>query len=347
MLKKPFFLISLGIIILSLSVGFWWYQKKTPSPISKNDLSQVGENQDLEEKIREEEKTKLATKNEPPFENIFIADFSNNRVIGVNRETKKIFWEYSGTNPRLPWEQQFWVAEYVSIAPDGNLIVTDAQGQRVVKIDRQTKKITWSYGKREQPGHAPGLLHAPDKAFQIKDGGILINDGNNRRVIIVDPQTNEIVWQFGKTGAMGTGEGLLMGNTHARELADGAILITDTTNKKIIKVARDTKEILWEWKNPESKWIQHTAETPEGNFTLEDRQKKEVYEVSKNGEIIWKLDNSGPLKLGYPTNIVKLKNNHYLINDPGKSHIFELNPENNEIVWEVKGLGFTSDMDIE
>ncbi len=343
--KKPLFFIILGIAILSLSLGFWWYQKKAPTP--KKDIIPINQKEGLDEKKKEDEEKKLALKNEPPFENIFIADFSNNRVIGVNRETKKIFWEYSGSNPRLPWEQQFWVAEYVSIAPDGNLIVTDAQGQRVVKIDREKKNIIWSYGKREQPGHAPGFLHAPDKAFQIKDGGILINDGNNRRVIIVDPKTNEVVWQFGKTGAMGTGEGLLMGNTHARELADGSILITDTTNKKIIKVARDTKEVLWEWKNPDAKWIQHVSETPEGNFTLEDRQRKEVYEVSKEGEVIWKLDNSDSIKLGYPTNIIKLKNDHYLINDPGKSHIFELNPENNEIVWEVKGLGFTSDMEIE
>ncbi len=44
-----------------------------------------------------------------------------------------------------------------------NLIAaTDDYGQRVVVINRQSKRIVWQYGHLDQPGSAPGYLNKPD-----------------------------------------------------------------------------------------------------------------------------------------------------------------------------------------
>jgi hypothetical protein len=43
----------------------------------------------------------------------------------------------------------------------------------------------------------------------LPNGDILCNDDYNDRVIVVDPATNTIVWQYGHTGQAGTAAGYL------------------------------------------------------------------------------------------------------------------------------------------
>jgi hypothetical protein len=43
----------------------------------------------------------------------------------------------------------------------------------------------------------------------LPNGDILINDDYNDRVIVVDPQANRIVWQYGHTGVPGSAPGYL------------------------------------------------------------------------------------------------------------------------------------------
>ncbi|MDP3685701.1 MAG: PQQ-binding-like beta-propeller repeat protein, partial [bacterium] len=188
-------------------------------------------------------------------------------------------------------------------------------------------------------GHGKGYLHQPDKAFKLNDHEVLINDGNNRRVIIVDQRTNDIVWQYGKTLTMGTGPGLLRGNTHAVPLDGGKqILITDTLEKKLILVDHTTKNVLWEWEKPDAKWLQHVFPTAEGTFVLEDRQKNEVFELNRQGEILWTLNElADGSRLRYPTDTVKLGNGNVLIAEAGQQRIIEVNPQTKQIVWQYGG----------
>ncbi len=342
-------LIAIAVLIILL-IGFLGYRFYFPAAPEKN-LKELPKEKSSLTPSQERESSSGHS-----FKNIFIADFGQNKVFGVSREGD-VFFEYDGVNPRLPWSKQFWVAEYVSVAPDGNLMVTDAQGQRVVKIDRKTKKILWEYGHREHPGCAPGYLHAPDIAFQLKDGNILINDGNNRRVIIINPETDEIIWQYGHNMAMGDKPGFLMGNTFASETPEGNILITDTLQKKFLIVSRKTKEILWEWQKEDLKWPQNASITPEGNIVFTDRQTGNLYEIDKNGNIVWEFisNHEEDVYFVYPIDIFKLKNGNYLIADSELKKIVELDPKDNSIVWQLgKGkpqkqnhFGFPSSIAIE
>ena len=347
--------IIITAILVIFLISFFGYQlffKKAAISGTKSNLTKNSLNQKNSCSLPQAENVFQG----PPFKNIFIADFGENKVYGISRDNKKNF-EYDGASPSLSWEKQFWVAEYVSIAPDGNLIVTDGQGQKVVKIDRATKKILWEYGHREKPGNAPSYLHAPDLAFQTKEGGILINDGNNRRVIIVDPKTNQIVWQYGHNMAMGSKPGYLMGNTFAAEMPDKNIFITDTIQKKFFIISRATKEIVWQWQKSDLKWPQHVSFTPQGNFVFTDRQTGNLYEINRNGDIVWQFisDKKNPLYFSYPVDIFKLKNNNYLVADAGQKRIIELNPSDNKIVWELGNgkplkedvFGFLSNIAIE
>jgi len=61
---------------------------------------------------------------------------------------------------------------------------------------------------RFAPKGANALDH-PSLAIPLPNGDILANDDYNDRVIVVDPQTNRIVWQYGHTGQPGTKPGFL------------------------------------------------------------------------------------------------------------------------------------------
>jgi hypothetical protein len=52
-------------------------------------------------------------------------------------------------------------------------------------------------------------LDQPSLALPLPNGDILANDDKNDRVIVIDPRTNRIVWQYGHTGVPGSDVGFL------------------------------------------------------------------------------------------------------------------------------------------
>lgn len=77
-----------------------------------------------------------------------------------------------------------------------------APGQLVV-FDRSGRAL-WRY----RPAGADALNH-PSLAMPLPNGDVLCNDDGNDRVIVVDPRTNRIVWQYGHTGVPGSRPGYL------------------------------------------------------------------------------------------------------------------------------------------
>ncbi len=74
----------------------------------------------------------------------------------------------------------------------------------VETFDRRGR-LVWRYQPR--PGD-PQLDH-PSLAEPLPNGDILLNDDGNDRVIVIDPRTNKVVWQYGHTGQPGSAPGYL------------------------------------------------------------------------------------------------------------------------------------------
>jgi len=282
------------------------------------------------------------------WQTLWVADFKGNRIMGFSRSGKLVWEQHMASSP-LPSSGYNTHAEYVSVAPNGNIVVADGEGMMVQELDRQTHQLLWQYGVKDVQGSANGLLHQPDKVFKINDYEVLVNDGNNRRVIIIDQRTNEIVWQYGETLKMGSKPGLLRGNTGVVPINEGQqMVITDTLEKKVLVVDRATKQIVWEWTKDDAKWLQHAWPTTEGGVVMEDRQKHEVFEVSAAGEIVWLLDTlSDGSRLRYPTDVIKLANGNVLVAEAGRGRVIEVVPISGEVVNEIKGVGFVTTIAIE
>jgi hypothetical protein len=64
--------------------------------------------------------------------------------------------------------------------------------------------LLWRYA----PSGKSALDH-PSLALPLANGDVLANDDRHDRVIVVDPRTKRIVWQYGHTGVRGSREGFL------------------------------------------------------------------------------------------------------------------------------------------
>jgi hypothetical protein len=89
----------------------------------------------------------------------------------------------SDTNEVYPG--RYLTADY---SPAGQVVEFNSRG-----------RLLWRFG---------GLNH-PSLALPLPNGDVLVNDDYNDRVIVIDPVTNKIVWQYGHTGVPGTAPGYL------------------------------------------------------------------------------------------------------------------------------------------
>jgi hypothetical protein len=65
--------------------------------------------------------------------------------------------------------------------------------------------VLWRYGATE--GY--GRMDHPSLAMALPNGNVAVNDDYRHRVIVIDPRTNTIVWQYGHTDQPGTAPGYL------------------------------------------------------------------------------------------------------------------------------------------
>lgn len=288
--------------------------------------------------------------NGPGFAILWMTDFTNNRVIGFTPQGK-VVWAQNMSAPPIPRESWYFIGgvERVTVAPNGNLITSYGDAMIVQEINRQSHNLDWQYGTAGLQSYRGGKLDEPHKAWKINDHEVVINDSNDREVIVVDENTNQIVWQYGQYHALGTGPGILDGNTSVLPINGGKqFLITETLASRIILVDRATKNILWQYSKPDAKWLENVTATKDGGFILSDRLKGEVFAVSHEGAILWDLAKlSDENTISYPTDTAELENGNVLIAEAGRARIVEVVPATGQIVREYLIHGFVSTIAID
>jgi outer membrane protein assembly factor BamB len=91
------------------------------------------------------------------------------------------------------------------LLPNGLVLVSSFTSPgRIVTVDR-SGRIRWSFGALS----GPNRLDKPSLAVRWPNGMIAANDDYNHRVIVINPRTKRIVWQYGHTGVLGTAPGYL------------------------------------------------------------------------------------------------------------------------------------------
>jgi outer membrane protein assembly factor BamB len=108
-----------------------------------------------------------------------------------------VVWAYQVPGVVLPSDPQ-------RLADGSYLVASYSSPGGVVRFD-QTGKVLWTY----HAVTANGILDHPSLAVPLPNGLVAVNDDYNHRVVLIDPKTNRIVWQYGVNGRSGSGAGYL------------------------------------------------------------------------------------------------------------------------------------------
>ena len=105
------------------------------------------------------------------------------------------------------------------LAPDGSIVVVDYSSPGAIVRLSPKGRVLWRY----QPARGPRALNHPSLAVPLSDGTIVLNDDFRHRVLVIDPRTNRIVWQFGRTDHPGRSLDQLDGPDGVNVVPVGAI----------------------------------------------------------------------------------------------------------------------------
>jgi outer membrane protein assembly factor BamB len=155
----------------------------------------------------------------------------DNRVIVVNRKGD-IVWKYGQAGVTGSGPNKLNVPVFAIQLPNHNIMIVDQGNNRVIEVDRNSKKIVWSYG----PTSGPGALNNPNSAELLPNGHVLIADENNNRVIEVN-RDHQIVWQYSQG---------LSAAAFASRLPNGDTLITDSAHARIVKI-NSSKHVVFQY----------------------------------------------------------------------------------------------------
>jgi outer membrane protein assembly factor BamB len=110
-------------------------------------------------------------------------------------------------NGHLIWSMHSPVAypSDAQLLPSGNILVAGFTNPGKIVEATPAGRVVWSFGSPS----GPDRLNKPSLAVRLPNGLIASNDDWNHRVILIDPKTKRIVWQYGHTGVPGSGRGFL------------------------------------------------------------------------------------------------------------------------------------------
>jgi outer membrane protein assembly factor BamB len=95
------------------------------------------------------------------------------------------------------------IYESSEIGPDRFATVDHTLPGQVLTFDH-TGKVYWRYGPTGNQ-----TLNKPSMVTALPNGDFLVSDKLNNRLIVVDPRTNDVVWQYGHSQVPGSTPGFL------------------------------------------------------------------------------------------------------------------------------------------
>lgn len=171
------------------------------------------------------------------------------------------------------------------------VVITDQDRNRVIKVNKESSKIEWQYGDvNYREGNGFNQLKQPEDAERIPNSKeYIIADKGNNRVIIVDEDTNNILWQLGSEE--------LNSPVDIQYVATGKILITDRGNHRVILVDRASKNILWQFGvkgviDSLAAGLKLPADADyldNNNVIIADAGNNRIIEVNPSGQIVWQF----------------------------------------------------------
>lgn len=174
-------------------------------------------------------------------------------VVEITPEGKSVYEWHAGEHFSLeedivcPLEnrREWGHGNSINVTPDGDLVVSFRRTNTVGIVDKASGKFKWKWG--------PGELGHPHHPTYLDNGNILIFDNGAHiqrqaasRVVEVNPETNEIAWEYQGSPPMSFYSHHI---SSADRLPNDNTLICEGAAGRIFEVTPN-KTIVWEYINP-------------------------------------------------------------------------------------------------
>ncbi len=185
----------------------------------------------------------------------------------------KIAFDWSHLNDVDFKQYETWNACLVSIR-NFDLIVEINYTAESIGPSNNPANIVWWYGEYENRS----LIYRQHNPDYLENGNIIIADSANDRILEINKTSKQIVWSYA--------DGLRWPRD-ADVLNNGDILITDSFNCRISVIEKESKELIWSYNS--DLIVPYEADLLDnGNFLVSGEYAGVVYEVNRNGMVVWR-----------------------------------------------------------
>ncbi len=272
-------------------------------------------------------------------DSLMIADRGNNRILVMN-SSMNITWKYpSATSPAPPFK--FYFPDDAFFANNGTAIISNQENNNtIVKIAYPSGKTIWTYGHPLQTSFANGYLKAPDDAYQLQNGQVLVADDQNCRVLFINPD-GTVASQIGTNGVCKHNPPYSLGSPNGdTPLYDGNVLISEIFGSWVSEYTPQGK-LVWTTHLPisyPSDPQQLGASKTNNNdlYLIADYSDPgAILTFNREGQVLSRYQpTSGPGMLNSPSLVELLPSGVYMANDDHRDRMVAIDPATGALVWQ-------------
>lgn len=271
---------------------------------------------------------------------LLVADRGNDRLLVMNAR-KQIVWRYPAKGlPPPPYrlyfpDDAFWVHRGHAI------LVNEEDNNTLIEIGYPSGRVLWTYGHPGVGGSAPGYLHQPDDLYPLPNGGLVVADAMNCRILFFNARGRP-THQIGTTGNCTPDLPKTVGYPNGDTPLPNGNLLVSQINGGLIDEVTPSGHVLWQVHLPGVRYPSDPQPMPNGQgFMISDYAKPGgVVVFTRTGRILWSYHpKSGPGMLDHPSLAAPLPNGLVGINDDYHDRVILVDPRTDRIVWQYGVTG--------